>query len=146
MSTDEPQQGPPHTTPVQTFRSAVDWWFYAVLLFVCGTLITTALAVLQTPSTLGLASVGVSAIIALGLPFWLLVSTRYQVTGSRLLVRSGPFSWHIERAEISSVTDSNSPISSPALSLKRLEIRYGDGRFVLVSPADRNGFLDALNA
>jgi hypothetical protein len=35
-------------------------------------------------------------------------------------------------------------LSSPALSLNRLEIRYGNGKRMLLSPQDAAGFLKAI--
>lgn len=63
-----------------------------------------------------------------------------------LLVRSGPFRWRIAIDGIESIRPSRSPLSSPALSLDRLEITYGGGRRLLISPEDREGFLEAIVA
>jgi len=47
--------------------------------------------------------------------------------------------------EIHSVESSKSVLSSPALSSDRLEIFYGKGKRILISPADREGFIAAIN-
>jgi hypothetical protein len=48
-------------------------------------------------------------------------------------------------AEIESVKPSRNPLSSPACSLDRLHVRYHSSkRGVLVSPADKPGFLHEL--
>ena len=88
--------------------------------------------------------IGVSAIVALGLPVWLLLSTYYLVDAGNLMIRSGPFRWSISISEIKSVEPSRSLLSSPALSLNRLEIQYGRGKTVLVSPKDVEGFRNAI--
>lgn len=44
----------------------------------------------------------------------------------------------------SSVVVTWSPLSSPAGSLECLLIRYGNNRRIMVSPADRRGFLRAV--
>ena len=36
------------------------------------------------------------------------------------------------------------PTDSAALSLDRIAIRYGNGKKLLVSPADKKGFLEAI--
>ena len=76
----------------------------------------------------------------------MLRSTRYEVADREVIVRSTPFRWRIEIESIESIRPSRSPASSPALSLDRLEIRYGGGRTLLVSPKDREGFLAAVVA
>jgi hypothetical protein len=126
------------------FRSAVDWWFYAVIAVAVAVAVVAVLPVMATGSP-GQIAFGVGTLLfAVGLPLWLLFSTEYRVVEQALLVRSGPFRWTIPLAEISSVRESNSALSSPALSLKRLEVKYGGGKSILVSPADRDGFLAAI--
>jgi hypothetical protein len=85
-------------------------------------------------------------VITAGLPVWLLLTTRYVLSADALKVTSGPFRWTVRIADIKSVTPTRSMISSPALSLQRLEIRYGTYQSVIISPADRDGFLRALEA
>lgn len=126
------------------FRSAVDWWFYVVIAVAGAVAVVAVLPVMATGSP-GQIAFGVGALLfAVGLPLWLLFSTEYRVVEQALLVRSGPFRWTIPLAEISSVRESNSALSSPALSLKRLEVKYGGGKSILLSPADRDGFLAAI--
>jgi hypothetical protein len=63
-----------------------------------------------------------------------------------LLVRFGICRQRIPLADIAEVHPTHNPLSSPALSLDRLRVQYGQGFFkaVMISPADRNGFLDDL--
>ncbi|MCM3878882.1 MAG: PH domain-containing protein [Vicinamibacterales bacterium] len=74
---------------------------------------------------------------------WIFASTYYLVSDTELLVRSGPVNRRIPLTEISNVTPTRNPLSSPALSLDRLEIAYGNSS-VLISPKDKDGFLRAL--
>ncbi len=74
---------------------------------------------------------------------WLWFTTDYTVDGDRLRIRSGPIKQTIAIDEIVSVRATRNPLSSMALSLDRLEIRYGR-RFTLISPLDREGFIQAL--
>ena len=80
----------------------------------------------------------------LGFFLWLYFTTRYTITGDFLLVKSGPFSWVIPTDDIISIQPTRSPASSPALSLDRLLIRYGNGAELMVSPKDKQAFIDAL--
>jgi len=77
-------------------------------------------------------------------PIWLVVSLRYKVSQDLLKITCGPFRWNIPLEEIKSVKPSGLIASAPALSLDRLLIIYGKGQVVLVSPADKSGFISAI--
>ena len=85
-------------------------------------------------------------LIAVGirLPLWLLYTTQYLVEDEVLKIQSGPFKWTIPITSISQVVETTNPRSSPALSLRRLEITYGESKTIMVSPKDREGFLEAI--
>lgn len=87
-------------------------------------------------------------LVAVGLPAWIFLSTYYLVAQQKILVKSGPFRWVIPIESIVGMTPSNSLLSSPALSLDRLRIDYDlNGRkYLLVSPADKEGFRAAVEA
>ena len=85
---------------------------------------------------------GSLAVVALLLS--VLLNTSYTVDRGVLKARSGPLCWKVPLDQIQSVEMTRSALSSPALSLDRLRIRYGKGRFILVSPADKSGFLRAI--
>jgi len=126
------------------FKSAVDRWYYMVIISAA---IVVLLAVVP-PMISGHLSIPLGAatiFLSLALPVWLLFSTSYHVDAEFLLIKSGPFSWTIPLAGVESIEPSRSWMASPALSLDRLEIRYSDGRRILVSPLDRVTFLDAVN-
>ena len=91
--------------------------------------------------TTGIILVGI-AVVALML--WLIIGTHYTVDRGTLRIVSGPFRWKVAIDQISSVEATKSPLSSPALSLDRLRVRYGKNRRILISPADRVGFLEAI--
>lgn len=59
----------------------------------------------------------------------------------------GRLGWDIPLSDIDEVPPSDSPLSSPALSLDRLRVSYrarGADRFVLISPQDKGGFIREL--
>lgn len=127
------------------FKSAVDSWFYIVVaITVALVVVSLALARAETAGGMGLAPIGLVFVLSLGLPLWLLMATDYRIEAGMLKIRSGPFRWVVPIANIHSVTASRSALSSPALSLNRLEVTYGEGKRILVSPKDRDGFLGAL--
>ena len=121
------------------FKSAVDWWFYAVILVVP---IAVTPVVFKEPASLLVVAIVLA--ISLVLPIWLLLATYYVVSDERLVIRSGPFRWIINRKDITKIERTNSPLSSPALSLNRLRIEYGNGRAVLVSPIELDEFIDLI--
>lgn len=84
------------------------------------------------------------AVFVFVLPIWILLSTRYIVDSDTLKVRAGPFFWNLPVSDIHSLSPTRSPLSSPALSLDRIQINYGAGKRLIVSPDDRRGFADAL--
>lgn len=77
--------------------------------------------------------------------FYTLLSTRYSVSGATLRIRCGLFfDESIDIANIVSIKEVRNAMSSPAASLDRLEIRLTSNNTILISPADRTGFLKAL--
>jgi hypothetical protein len=124
---------------MKRYKSKVDWWFY---LAVAGSAIFLAVVIppkiaAETMSVIGAI---VLAVAIVGFPAWLMISTHYDIAEDELRIRSGPFRWTIKLCDIHSVTPTKSMISSPALSMDRLEICYEENRKVLVSPVDKEGF------
>ncbi len=76
---------------------------------------------------------------------YLYLQTKYIITGTDLLVRCGFFvNTTIPIREITSIRRTNNPISAPAFSLRRLEIRYGQSASIIISPKDRAIFVAEL--
>ena len=127
-----------------TFASKIDGWLLVVLL-------GSALACLFAASSIVMSRMAgplwlAAAITLVGcvLPVWLLVATNYVLTATTLDVRSGPFKWQVSIAEVTSIMPTRNPISSPALSLDRIRIDYGDGRWIIVSPREKERFMREL--
>jgi hypothetical protein len=84
-----------------------------------------------------------------GIILWSFKSTYYVIEGATLIVKSAFMKWRIDIHHIDEITPTRNPMSSPALSLDRLEIRYrqqGKIRTILVSPNEKRRFLEALRA
>ena len=74
---------------------------------------------------------------------WMYLTTDYRVEGNELMIRSGPFRWRVDLKSVGRLRATRSPLSAPALSFNRIEVEYGQSS-ILVSPADRRGFIRAI--
>jgi len=129
--------------PQSVYPSRRDAWIELLIWIGVGATAVAALEVWRAPETLEtkLVAAGFS-LAAAALMLWLLYGTRYTLTDERLVIRSGPFRWRIALQAIHSVDPSRSLLSSPAVSLDRLRVRYGPSRrSILISPDDKERFL-----
>ena len=127
------------------FRSKIDTWLLFVLFVAMGVDIAAIARIALHPAdplrTTAAILVGIAALLLI---LSVMLNTHYTVDRGTLRVVSGPFRWTIPIDRITSVEASRKPWSSPAMSLDRLDIRYGNRRRILVSPADKPGFLQAI--
>ena len=127
------------------FKSKVDTWILILMIVaIVFQVFAVGTAALQADDPLATTGLMLLVIGVSGLLVWLLFGTYYTVERGYLRIASGPFRWRVPLADITSVTATRSPLSSPALSLDRIMIRYGKRGRVMVSPADREGFLKAI--
>jgi hypothetical protein len=75
---------------------------------------------------------------------WIWFGTGYEISDDELKIRCGPFRQRIPLQEIREIKRTRSPLSAPACSLDRMEIKYGKSKQVMISPADREGFIKML--
>lgn len=138
-----------HTRPDSTiswFPSKVDWWMLPALAI--GPAVGAGIMVMGlwqgdlVDAGVGLGICLMVAALYLGLIF----PMSYGIGDQELIVRSGVVRHRIALRQITGVTPTRNPLSSPALSLDRLEIRWGKGLFqrVLISPRDATTFQDLL--
>lgn len=121
----------------QIFKSGISWWLFAPILSGLGFFLLLSFVQHRWLAAVLVLLIGAFLV-------YLLVSTRYTLTPQELLIESGPIRKRVLLSSIVSITPSRNPISSPALSLDRLEIRYGTYDSVLISPAYTAGFLATL--
>lgn len=73
------------------------------------------------------------------------LNTYYEIEGSELKIVCGlMYKKTVDITSITRVKATRNPISSPALSLDRIEIICGRRDRVIVSPKDKEGFVSAL--
>jgi membrane protein YdbS with pleckstrin-like domain len=130
---------------MKVFRSKIDWWVRLVLI----TAVLTEIVVIwmiasESRDPVATTVVILVCILAIMLFAWVMFGTTYKVDRGTLRIRSGPFRWKVPIDQIHAVEATRSPLSSPALSMDRIRIHYGENRRVMVSPADKAGFLQAI--
>jgi len=131
------------------FVTAIDTWL-GVMMAGC-VLCAIALPVAHLTGMMGQGQPWSPAVVFLplvimSLSLILAVPCFYEIEGDTLVVRSGLLRRRIPVRAIESVRQTTSMVSAPAWSLDRLEILYGRGHRVLISPRERSGFLRALQA
>lgn len=134
----------PQSAPI-TYRSRIDTWLVAVIVAAIASVIYSSVQALTAPVPGTVLIVVLVLLVSIALPAWLFLATHYTLTATELRIRSGPFRWTVPLRDIVSVTPTRNPLSSPALSLDRLRIEYGSGRWIMISPRDRDGFLRDLD-
>jgi hypothetical protein len=106
-----------------------------------------AFLLITTPAQLAGWLLTASGIVVGIFIIWLMTPLYYEITQSELNVRSGPMRWSIPLKSIAEVCLTRSPLSSPALSLDRLLIKYENGKGaseLMISPKDQIAFLQEL--
>jgi hypothetical protein len=134
------------TSTSSTYASKVDTWLAVVMSVAALGALAACAMLLSAPVPRGwMVAIPLFA-ITVCLPVWLFTTTQYQFQGADLLIQSGPFRWAVPIQEIRAVSGTRNPLSSPALSLDRILIEYGQGKSIMVSPKDQQGFLAELKA
>lgn len=122
---------------MKIFKSKIDWWLGLILVYP----IFLSITALLEGEWIGL--LGLTGVV--GFILILSMTTQYIINENQLVVKS---TWIVnERIDISKITKiekSNSILSSPALSLDRLLVRYNKYDEVLISPKEKKEFIDEL--
>lgn len=130
----------------QIYSSKIDTWLAIILIGAAMLCLCAFLFSLRTGSTLAVLTTLPALIIGVGLPLWLMNRTLYTLNDDDLLVQSGPFKWRVPLRDISAISPTRNPLSSPALSLDRLRIDYGQGQSLMISPKRKQQFIRSLES
>lgn len=85
--------------------------------------------------------------IAVALMFDILFHTDYTIKGEKLYIRCGIlFHMTLPINKISEIAHKSTVLSSPALSAKRIGIRYGLKNWIYISPKDQEDFISDLKS
>lgn len=123
----------------QVFYSKVSWWLFGPILF-----LLLFLPLWHWEQTAGHFFAAGINLLVVAFFIYLIRTTYYRFHDRRLLVYCGPWQMQIPVDSITQVEATHNPLSSPALSLDRLRVCYGKYDSVMISPADRAGFLTTL--
>ena len=122
----------------KTYPSAISWWLWIpIYTLIIGQGIFIALE--------GDVWVFVFHLLLGLIIYFLVMRMRYELTNTQLKIYVGPFLYStIEVINIRKMELSNNPLSSPAASLRRLAIYYNKWGYVLISPTNREEFMDEV--
>ena len=120
------------------FKSKVDLWLAAVL--------WGSVAICFFPVFL---EDGLIVGLAIGIPMAIFVlllwiNTKYYIRDDQLVIKGVLKDTLIPIESITSVKTTRNPLSAPALSMDRLEINYGRYEFTLISPLEKERFVEEL--
>ena len=124
---------------MKVFKSKIGLELVIPLIIVFGTILF--LTVYEKPSWLGL------AILLLVLLFvvHIFMTTYYVINGNILTIKCGfLFNKTIKINAIKKISETSNPLSSPATSLDRLEITFGEYDMVIISPKQKKEFIDEI--
>lgn len=77
--------------------------------------------------------------------WYMFLSMKYSINGNQLAITCGfLFNRKLEISSITKIIETNNPLSSPAASLDRLDIRFNKSGSVLISPKEKQAFIDHL--
>ncbi len=120
------------------FKSKVDLWLATVL---WGSVVICFFPVFfEGGQIIGIA-VGIPMAIFI---FLLWVNTKYYIRDEHVVIKGVFKDTLIPIASITSVRPTRNPLSAPALSMDRLEINHGKFDFALISPLEKERFVEEL--
>lgn len=118
---------------MKVFKSKIDWWLVVLILVIFGYPIIDG--ILSKDYVLSL----VFGLILL--VFYFLSKTiRYKIDSENLIIWNTKINIH----SIRKIYRTNNPLSSPALSLDRIAVVYNTYDEVLISPREREEFIQEL--
>lgn len=125
----------------KVYKSKIGLELVIPLILVFGTVLF--LTISKKPGWLGVAIL-LSVILFV---VHLFVTTYYTINGNNLIIKSGFLvNKTIDINTIKKISETNNPLSSPAISIDRLEIKYGKYDAVIISPKQKKEFIDNITA
>ncbi|MBR3120126.1 PH domain-containing protein [Oceanobacillus profundus] len=75
---------------------------------------------------------------------WFWFKTGYKIEGGKIIIHYGPIRQTIKINEIEVIMKSKSPLTAPALSMDRIQIRCGRYDIFSISPQNQDRFLEVI--
>ncbi|MCC9600580.1 PH domain-containing protein [Stieleria sp. JC731] len=125
------------------FPSAVDLWLAFLLMLgpiICAVITGISLWQGKNQEALICLLTGAGILLLIGI---LVIPCRYTITEDTLSIRCGLLLTRVPLDQIKGVEKSGSWLSAPAMSIRRVKVTTGS-RFYLVSPSDRDRFIEEL--
>lgn len=130
--------------PPERFPSKVDWWL-AVILAVSPLIGLGVVVAGAASGDLAAALIGLLTTLGVIVLFWGAVwPVEYVIDDEVLVIRSGQIRQRVPLEQLVRARPSRNVLASPALSLDRIRLDRRGGGFLLVSPSDRAGFVEAI--
>ena len=125
------------------FRTKIDWWIGLAISFLPITCIWLIIKYFQIGGLTNLIVGLIMLIISITIiPLFFIT---YILEEKELLVKLGFFcALKIAYSSITGIKETKNPLSSLAMSIDRIEIKYGKGLCVLISPKNKQEFLMIL--
>jgi len=123
---------------MERYKSKIDLWLIIILTLVFGGIVIFSIIKKEW--------IGFIIAIIPTIFIWnMFRSTYYIITEEELIIRCGIFyKLVIKISDIRKISESNDLISSPALSIDRLEILYNRFDTILISPKKKYEFLQSI--
>lgn len=129
----------------KVYKSKVAKWYLWTCIGVVAAFIGTLFLCYQSTWVLLIDVVFIG--IAVALMFDILFHTDYTIKGEKLYIRCGIlFHMTLPINKIREIAHKSTVLSSPALSAKRIGIRYGLKNWVYISPKDQDDFISTLKS
>lgn len=126
------------------FKAKAGIWIRIFLLFGPVVSIFAVIKIIIQPEMTNPSIIALIAIVII-FPLSILFFTRYTINEETLIVQCSFLRWRIPINEIKSIEPTSDPSSSAALSLDRLRITYSNNRTILISPKDKEKFIEEIN-
>lgn len=109
-----------------------------LVIFITAVLVGSTIPMISPPIWVGLI-INLLLLIFIG---HLFLTTNYVIDGSSLYIKSSFLvNKKIDIKRVKKISETNNPLSAPAVSLDRLEIVYGEHGSILISPKDKLSFI-----
>jgi len=130
------------------FPTKVDAWLVTVIGLAIALSLAVGVAVVREERATGAGWIALTITVAtIAGTAAVALPTFYVLAGGHLVARSGLLRWNIPLASIESIEPTRNPLSGPAWSLDRLEVRYREGtraRSILISPRHADLFVQEV--